>query len=87
MDELRLAGMSDLTITGWKPGLQTVPMMKLLMANSNMGLREATRYPVAGGQSVATPRPTSAGALGEFRHLLLQSRHAFHPGGTGLMSR
>jgi hypothetical protein len=33
--------MSDLTITGWKPGLQTVPMMKLLMANSNMGLRQA----------------------------------------------
>jgi hypothetical protein len=33
--------MSDLIITGWKPGLQTISLMQLLRANSGMGLQQA----------------------------------------------
>ena len=35
--------MSDLIITGWKPGLQTISLMQLLRANSDMGLQQAKR--------------------------------------------
>ena len=33
--------MSDLVITGWKPGLQTISLIQLLRAKSDMGLRQA----------------------------------------------
>jgi hypothetical protein len=35
--------MSDLTITGWKPGLQTISLVQLLRASSGMGLQQARR--------------------------------------------
>ncbi len=35
--------MSELIITGWKPGLQTISLVRLLMANSGMGLGQAKR--------------------------------------------
>jgi hypothetical protein len=33
--------MSDVIITGWKPGLQTISLMRLLRANSDMTLQQA----------------------------------------------
>jgi hypothetical protein len=60
--------MCDVIITGWKPGLQTISLIRLLRANSDMTLQQA-KQAVEGlmeGKEICLP-DISAGRVSELR--------------------